>query len=283
MKKKTAALLIAVGMILAAMPVLAEEKSAPVEKPFLTFPVSITYYSVYWWRGVELNGKGAGLIWPQLGVNLGESGISAFVAGGANTDYFVASDSADRKYAKTFHEFDAAVAYSGEIAGKVTLGLGMTYVKYFYYDAYDPAVKDPSFIEGALSVGLKVPLNPKIDLYYDYYVKESAAKTPVDEDYYASFSLTHDLIATEDGFKLTANPWISYYNNAYLDRKGWSDAGLTLTTTKDYKGTVFTASVNFARSLSKDFQLPADIDGNGTPGKLRNHFWAEFGVSRTLQ
>ncbi len=283
MKKKASVLLLSIGMILAAMPAIAEEKAAPADKPFLTFPVSITYYSAYWWRGVELNGKGAGLIWPQAGVNLGETGFSAFVAGGANVDYFAASDSGDRKYAKTLHEFDAALAYTGEFAGMLVLGLGATYVKYYYYDAYDAAAKDPSFIEGLFSLGLKVPLNPRIDCYYDYYVKESAAKTPVDEDYYVSFSLTHDLISTDDGFKLTANPWVSYYNNAYLDRKGWSDAGLTLSTTKDYKGTVFTASVNYARSLSKDFQLPADIDGDGNTGKLRNHFWAEFGVSRTLQ
>ncbi|TAL36592.1 MAG: hypothetical protein EPN93_07140 [Spirochaetes bacterium] len=281
MKKTLVSL--ALVAILSAIPAVAQEAAPAAEKSFLTFPVSVTYYSIYWWRGVELNGKGAGLIWPQAGINLGETGLSVFAAGGVNTDYFAASDSEDRKYSKTLHEFDGGLAYTTEIAGTLTLGLGATYVKYFYHDAVTHTADDPSFIEGALSLGLKVPLNPKIDFYYDYYVKESAAKTPVDEDYYVSFSLTHDFIATDDGFKLTANPWVSYYNNAYLDRKGWSDAGLTLTTAKDYKGTTFTASVNYARSLSKDFQPEVDINGDGISGKLKNHFWAEFGVSRTLQ
>ncbi|HOM09453.1 MAG TPA: hypothetical protein PLV81_04815, partial [Spirochaetota bacterium] len=30
----------------------------------LYFPIGLTYNSTYWWRGVEINGKGAGVLWP---------------------------------------------------------------------------------------------------------------------------------------------------------------------------------------------------------------------------
>ncbi len=269
-------------VVLTGIPAYAGEVVAPAETQFLTFPVSLAYYSTYWWRGTEYNGKGAGLFWPQLGVKLGESGISAWVAGGVNADYFAASESGDKKYAKTLHEFDSAVAYSGEIGSRVSIGLGATYIRYFFYDAI-PDLDDGSFIEGSFSLGILMPLNPKIEVYYDYILEKSAAGTPRDEDYYVSFSLSHDLVSTDDGFKVTISSWVGYYNNAYLDRKGLSDAGLTFATAKDYKGTSFTANVNYARSLKSDFQLPADINGDGITGKLKNHFWAEFGVSRTLQ
>ncbi|MEJ5361220.1 MAG: hypothetical protein WBK20_06240 [Spirochaetota bacterium] len=44
-------------------------KSYSDEKSFY-IPVGITYDSIYWWRGIELNGKGAGVYGQRLALKL---------------------------------------------------------------------------------------------------------------------------------------------------------------------------------------------------------------------
>ncbi|HPK44651.1 MAG TPA: hypothetical protein PLV62_06700 [Spirochaetota bacterium] len=66
----------------------------------LSFPVGITYDSIYWWRGVELNGKGAGVIWPKVGCEV--SGVQAYITIGINQDYYMTTEGGDNDLAKTY-------------------------------------------------------------------------------------------------------------------------------------------------------------------------------------
>ncbi len=250
------------------------------ETSFIKAPVSVNYASTYWWRGVELNGKGVGVLWPSAGLAFGDTGLSLSVAAGINTDSIAVNEPGDRKSAKTFHETDYGVAWSTTIADLVTIGAGAMFINYYYHDAADPNAVDPSFYEGSLSLAVNTVLTPKIEAFYDYYIDRNG-DNPRDEDYYLRFSVSQDLINAE-GFKLTAGAWLGYYNNAYFDAVGFSDAGIKLGTSKDYKGVTFASSVNYARSLSNDFQKDYDANCDGRASKLRNHLWAEFGASCTL-
>ena len=257
----------------------AWERLNAEESSVVEVPVSLSYYSTYWWRGIELNGKSNGVIWPGLGVKFPTVGLALKVAAGISQDYAQQSDKsteelkANKKSQKTLTEMDYGISYSTEFAKLVAFGIGVMYVHYPYYDAADTETskaKNPSFWEGSLSLGLKVLLNPTVECFYDYYVEENNDKNPRNADYYVKLSLTHNLIE-KDGFSLYISPWVGYYNNAYLKRKGWSDAGGTVGIKKDHGKASFGGFASYARSLDKDFQLEyAGI------GRLKNHIWAGF-------
>ncbi len=253
----------------------AEEEAA-----FFKVPVGLSYASTYWWRGVELNGKGSGVLWPSAGLVLGDTGLSFLIAAGLNADYLYAGTGGDREATRPYHEFDYGASFAKDLGDIVSFNIGVLYVSYPFYDEADPAATNPSFIDGMLGLGLKTVLNPRVDFYYDYYVKENADKTPRDEDYYVKFSLAQEFAKTGDS-AFTVSAWVGYYNNAYLDAKGWSDAGARLGFLKDFGGTVFAAGLYYARSLDSDFWQEYDPDEDGR-GRMKNHVWADFSVSRTL-
>ncbi len=251
-------------------------KSYPEEKN-VYIPVGLTYDSIYWWRGVELNGKGAAVLWPKLGIET--SGITGYVTAGINQDYIMANENGDRQLAKTYHEFDYGTEYAfSKDAFSFTLG-----IKYTHYPFYDSAgaTVDPSFFEAYMIASYVSYFAPTLEVYYDYYVEETADKTPVDQDVYVKGSVFKDLVSATN-FTCKTGIWVGYYNNAYLDRKGFSDAGITFSSTYDYQGVSFFSAVNYARTLTRDFYISYDSDGNGKTSKLKNHLWADCGVSTKL-
>lgn len=246
---------------------------------FLKVPVGLSYASTYWWRGVELNGKGSGVLWPSAGLVLGNTGFSLLVAAGLNADYLSADRSGDHKYIRPTHEIDYGASFTKDLGDIASFSIGILYAQYPYYDDYDSTALNPAFLEGSLGLGLKTILNPRLDFYYDYYVKEKE-ETPRDEDYYVKFSLAQEFAKTNDS-AITLSAWIGYYNNAYADAKGFSDAGLRLGFLKDFSGTAFGAGLYYARSLDSDFQREYDPNGDGR-GKIKNHVWVDFSMTRTL-
>jgi hypothetical protein len=241
----------------------------------VTVPVSLSYSSIYWWRGVELNGKGVGVIWPGAGLSIGD--LSFNFAAGISEDWIVQEDSASKDYAKSISEVDYGISYS-LAAGPVAIGFGGTYIQYPFYDEVNKDATNPSFIEGAISLGLKTILNPKVSFYYDYYVESyknsSGDEVPQNEDYYVTFSLSQDLISTDDGFTFSLTGLVGYYNNAYLEREGFSDAVIRAEASKKYKDFTFVSNVNYGRTLGRDFR-----DANGG---IKNNLWASFGISTIL-
>jgi len=246
---------------------------------FLKVPVGLSYASTYWWRGVELNGKGSGVLWPSAGLVLGDTGISLLVAAGLNADYLLADRSGDHKYIRPTHEIDYGASFAKDLGDIASFSLGILYAQYPFYDDNDPDALNPAFLEGSIGIGLKSVLNPRLDFYYDYYVKEKE-ENPRDEDYYMKFSLAQEFAKTNDS-AITLSAWIGYYNNAYADAKGFSDAGLRLGFLKDFSGTAFGAGLYYARSLDSDFQREYDPNGDGR-GKIKNHVWVDFSMTRTL-
>ena len=253
---------------------------------FLKVPVSLSYSSTYWWRGVELNGKDIGVAWGSAGLELGDTGLTLSAAAGLSEDYMLQTDDStddyktNKKSQKALTEYDYGISYAAEFADLVSLGLGVMYVHYAYYDEADSTAIDPSFWEGSFSLGIKTVLNPTVNFYYDYYVEErtgsDGTKTPVNEDYYVKFSVSQDVYSA-DGFTFGIGAWAAYYNNAYLEADGWSDAGISLRTSKETGNARFSGAAYYARSLSSDFQK----EYTGV-GKLKNHLWAEFGVGYTF-
>ena len=221
---------------------------------FLKVPVGLSYASTYWWRGVELNGKGSGVLWPSAGLVLGDTGISLLVAAGLNADYLLADRSGDHKYIRPTHEIDYGASFAKDLGDIASFGVGILYAQYPYYDDYDSTALNPAFLEGSLGLGLKTILNPRLDFYYDYYVKEKE-ETPRDEDYYVKFSLAQEFAKTNDS-AITLSAWIGYYNNAYADAKGFSDAGLRLGFLKDFSGTAFGAGLYYALARQR---FPAGV------------------------
>ena len=246
---------------------------------FLKVPVGLSYASTYWWRGIELNGKGSGVLWPSAGLVLGDTGISLLVAAGLNADYLLADRSGDHKYIRPTHEIDYGASFAKDLGDIASFSLGILYAQYPFYDDNDPDALNPAFLEGSIGIGLKSVLNPRLDFYYDYYVKEKE-ENPRDEDYYMKFSLAQEFAKTNDS-AITLSAWIGYYNNAYADAKGFSDAGLRLGFLKDFSGTAFGAGLYYARSLDSDFQREYDPNGDGR-GKIKNHVWVDFSMTRTL-
>lgn len=273
--KKVHVLLAASAAIITLLGTIGR-KSAAAEERFIRVPLGLSYSSSYWWRGVELNGKDIGIVWANAGLELGSTGITIFGAAGLSEDYLLYDNSGYEDYRrgqKSLSEFDYGASYSVTVAEKVAIGAGVAYIHYAFYDALDKNATNPSFVEGSLSVGLKTVLNPTLYFYYDYYVEESAAKTPQNEDYYIRLTVSHDIMAKND-FTFTGGAWAGYYNNAYLEHKGWSDAGLSLTIGYTAGDATFRGAAYYARSLSGDFQLE-DADA----GKMKNHLWAEFAVT----
>ncbi len=246
-------------------------KNSSAEEAKLTVPVSFSYSSVYWWRGYELNGPGVGVLWPGAGITYGDLSLTA--AAGIAETWITAESSASEKSAKALTEIDLGAAYTIN-KDKFTLALGVMYVGYPYYDKADPTAVEASFIEGSAVLTLKTLLSPYVAFYYDYFLHERKEETPVAEDYYVKAGVSHNLISTEDGFAFSLGGYVGYYNNAYFDMSGFSDAVLTAGISKSHKNISFNSSFNYGRTLGKDFR-----DYNSG---IKNHFWATFGASVTL-
>ncbi|MBN2403075.1 MAG: hypothetical protein JXN64_11835 [Spirochaetes bacterium] len=241
------------------------------EENKISVPVSMSYSGTYWWRGIELDGPGVGVFWPGAGISYGDLSMT-FAAGIAET-WITSEDSASEKSAKSLTEIDLGAAYTVN-AEMLSVALGLMYIGYPYYNEVDPDAVEASFIEGSIVVTLKTILSPYAAFYYDYFLNERDEETPVKEDYYLKAGISHDLISTEDGFAFSLGGYVGYYNNAYFDMSGWSDAVLTAGLTKSYKDMSFTSSFNYGRTLGRDFR-----DYNSG---IKNHFWAGFGASITL-
>ncbi|MCX7679268.1 MAG: hypothetical protein N2316_08600 [Spirochaetes bacterium] len=238
-------------------------------------PLSLSYASTYWWRGVELNGRSIGMLWLGAGLELGNSGFSANVYSGISQDYLSQTDDENsysefKKVQKAKTEIDYGINFERAVSEIFTIGAGLYFINYPYYEE-DPSLSaDPSFIEASLSLGAKTILNPKLSLYYDYYIEENSQKTPVNEDYYINISLTQPILQ-EGGFSFSAGCWIGYYNNAYLNATGFSDAGISASFSFVKDTATFTSSLFYARSLTSDFQVEYE-----SVGVLKNHIWVEF-------
>jgi len=273
-------------MSIAAMMLLSLGFAAPADlsaESAIRVPLSMSYNSTYWWRGVEINGKSVGVLWLGAGIQVGNTGLILNAYAALPEDYLIQTDKTAGPHEdhymtqKSITEFDYGATYETDIAGIATLGLGAYYVHYAFFDEANPSAIDPSFIETSLSLALKTFLTPKITFYYDYFMEERTGRdgkpTPVNEDYYINFALSQALIEAQ-GFTFSVGGWVGYYNNAYLEASGWSDAGVTLGFTYSHGDASFGGNFNYARSLTEDFQVEySDV------GVLKNHLWVEFDVS----
>lgn len=254
------------SLIFVESKVFAQEE----ESSSISIPVGISYSSAYFWRGTEIDG-GEGVFWPSIGLEF--AGLSLGVTAGIDAAYFTDENSDSKDSNKQLTEVDYSLGYSLPLGDLVSIDLGVLYAQYPFYDETDSSNVDPSFIEGSIAIGLNTILSPAFEAYYDYFVQDDTDDAKVDEDYYLKFSLGQDLIST-DNLTCSLGAWIGYYNNAYADAKGWSDAGLSLGVSQSYKDVSFDSAFNYARSLSEDFQ--------GLDKKFKNHFWVDFGVSTSI-
>jgi hypothetical protein len=90
--------------------------------------------------------------------------------------------------------------------------------------------------------------------------------------------VSQDLVSQND-FTFSAGAWAGYYNNAYLETQGMERAGVTLGSRRksqcDLQG----------RGQLRPLALVGFSDHdtyNTEAGKLRNHLWADFGISYSL-
>lgn len=240
--------------------------SADAEEKMVSVSGSASYSSSYWWRGAVID-AGDGVFWPGVSAEMGSFSLSA--AAGVDGMWITGENSDVKDGAKSLTEIDLGASYGME-TGPLSIGLGAMYIGYPFYDAVDTAADNPSFMEGSISIGLSAILSPSVDFYYDYYLEESAAKTPTSEDYYIKFSIGHDFISTEDGFTFSAGASLGYYNAAYWEAKGLSDLIISLGIAKDYKDLSFSGGFYYGRALSEDFETAT--------GKV-DFFWTDFGVS----
>jgi len=281
---KKSGMLLFMALLLAASSVFIPGTSSA--ESAIRVPLSMSYNSTYWWRGVELNGKGVGVLWLGAGLELAGTGLTFYVYSAVPEDYLVQSDTstperqANRDYQKSITEFDYGLSYERSIGDMITIGAGLYYVHYPFFDELDPAALDTSFIEGSVFVGVKTILNPKVTFFYDYFMEErigaDGEATPVNQDYYINFALSQALIEAQ-GFTFSLGGWVGYYNNAYFELSGWSDAGVTLGFVHTQGDATFTGNFNYARSLTKDFQKEyTNVTGMGV---LKNHLWVEFEVT----
>lgn len=254
---------------LAALPDLhADEKNIKV-------PISFTYSSTYWWRGIQINGKGVGFLIPGIALEFGDFSISyaAFIS----EDWISRESSAEEDAEKVKTEMDYGIFFSRDLE-VITLSIGVLYAHYPYYDEVNPDATDPSFWEGSLAVGLNTVLSPTIEFYYDYYIEAREGSdgndVPVNEDYYAKLSLSQDLIATKDGFTFAISAWVGYYHNLYFEAEGWSDAVASMGISKEEGNFSFSAGFYYGRTLSRDFRR-ANFG-------IKNNFWCDFGITYSL-
>ncbi|MBP7583664.1 MAG: hypothetical protein KBA61_06500 [Spirochaetes bacterium] len=274
--KKSIALLLVMAALTAASFILPAPATA---ESAISIPLSVSYNSTYWWRGVELNGKGVGVLWLGAGLEIAGTGLTFYVYSAISEDYLIQSDvstpdrQANRDFQKSITEFDYGASWEKTFNETITVGASFYYVHYPFYDEAGPGAPDPTFLEASVFVGYKTVLNPKITLFYDYYVEESDSDTPNNEDYYVHFAVSQALMEVQ-GFSFTLGAWIGYYNNAYMDRSGWSDAGANAGISFSHGDASFTSSFNYARSLTEDFQI--DYSNVTDMGILKNHMWLEF-------
>lgn len=244
----------------------------------ITFPLSLSYASTYWWRGIELNGRSVGVMWLGAGMEIGNTGLTVNFYSALSQDYLIQSDESQiayedyRKTQKSKSEFDYGLSYSRTIADIFTIETSLYYVHFPFFEDDTALTADPSFIEASLSFAIKTILNPKLTVFYDYYVEETTAGTPVNEDYYVHFALSQPIVEA-DGFTFSLGGWVGYYNNAYLHASGFSDAGLSAGISYSKGAATYNSTLYYARSLTKDFQI--EYDGVGI---LKNHVWVEFEV-----
>lgn len=259
-----------------------EDKAVAVEEEkLISAGAGCSYSSLYLWRGIVLF-HGAPAFFPTAEVGIGDFTLTYLA--GINEVLFTAEDSNTEKTADLETEMDYTIAYGIEF-DMLSLEAGLTYFQYLFYDepitVEGEVIKeeiDPSYWEASLSLTINTILSPSIILYYDYYVEEGIGedeeKTPVDEDYYITFSITHDLISTEDGFSMTIGAWAGYYNYQYCEMKGWSDAAASLGFSKEYNGLTASSNFYYSRTLGKDFRQYNE-------GK-KNHFWCDFGLTYSI-
>jgi hypothetical protein len=241
--------------------------------------VSFSYSGTYWWRGYVLNDE-AGTFWPGVGAVIGDTGLEINLAAGLSENWFT-REAEIKDAAKSYTEIDYVISYSREI-DKLSLGLSLMYYQYPFYDEADPEATDISYFEAGASCGYDTILSPSLELYYSYYPEDSVGSdgknVPTAEDYYAKLSISHDIISTEDGFALSAGAWIGYYNNAYAEASGLSDAVISLGLSKDYDNLSAFSTLYYGRTIGKDFK-----DSNKESGvTVKDHFWCDFGLTYTL-
>lgn len=284
-------------------------KKAVAEESKLSIPVLVMYSSLYWWRGVELNNTespsdSVGIVWSGFAIKY--AGFSILCAGGFSEDLWRRrntedledpevedeteedaignnQDDSSRDTAKTKTEVDYGISYKLEIK-PVKIAASVLYVQYPYFDEMDnshldddPTVDstDPSFWEAGLSLDVDTILSPSVEFYWDYYVEDykndKGEDVPVDEDYYVKLSVSQEIVGKKDVYSLAMGAWAGYYNNAYMELKGWSDAGGSLEISVDHESLSIFATVYYARTLDKDFVEAA--------GFVKNHTWCDFGIT----
>ena len=246
----------------------ADEKNIKV-------PISFTYSSTYWWRGIQVNGKGVGVLWSAIAAEFGDFSIS--YAAGISEDWISRESSAEEDAEKVKTEMDYGISFSRDME-VISLSIGVLYAQYPYYDEVNPDATNPSFLEGSLAIGLNTLLSPTIEFYYDYFIEAREGSdgndVPVNEDYYAKLSFSQDLIATKDGFTFTISAWVGYYHNPYFEAEGWSDAVASMGIAKGEGDFSFSAGFYYGRTLSGDFRK--------ANGGIKNNLWCDFGITYSL-
>jgi len=269
--QKTPILLIAILLVLITVP--GPSAHADTEK-LVSIPVSFTYSSVYWWRGVQINDDGVGVLWPGISLEIGAFSLS--YAAGISEDWISKESSAEEDEAKAKTEMDYGLSFSSETE-ILAFGIGIMYVQYPYYDETDHDATEPSYWEGSAMIGVKTVLSPALHVYYDYFIEEyegsDGSDVPVNEDYYVKLSLSQEIIAS-NGFTFSITAWVGYYNNPYFEAEGWSDAVVSLWIAQELERFSFSAGFYYGRSLDRDFRRL----NNG----IKNTFWCDFGIVMTL-
>jgi hypothetical protein len=264
-----------IATVLIALTTAATLSALHAGEKNIKVPISFSYSSTYWWRGLQINGKGVGVLWSGIAVELGDFSIS--YAAGISENWISSESSVEEDAEKVKTEMDYGITFSKETE-KISLSLGILYAHYPYHDEVDPDAADPSFWEGSLAIGLNTVLSPTIEFYYDYYIKAREGSdgddVPVNEDYYAKFSLSQDLIATKDGFAFTISAWVGYYHDPYYELDGWSDAVASLGISKEEGDLSFSAGFYYGRTLSKDFRR--------ANSGIKNNLWCDFGITYSL-
>lgn len=277
--------------------VLSPQQASSQESSF-NIPLSASYSSVYWWRGVELNNtenpkESVGVFWSGIAIEYG--GLSIFYATGISEDMWRRRNTEDlendgtgngeddlaRDKAKEKTEMDYGVSYEFEIK-PLTILASVIYFQYPFFDETDKSntAIDPSLWEVGISLGVDTILSPSIECYWDYYVEERKSdtnpdeETPINEDYYVKLAVSQEIAGKKDVYSFAIGAWAGYYNNAYFELKGWSDAGSTLSLSTNHENLSIKAAVYYARTLDKDFKKAA--------GYVKNHTWCDFGITYKL-
>jgi hypothetical protein len=264
-----------IATVLLMLTIAATLSTLHADEKAIKVPVSFSYSSVYWWRGLQANGKGVGVLSPGIALEFGDFSIS--YAALISENLISSESSVDEDKAKAKTEMDYGISFSRDLEA-IILSVGVLYAHYHYYDEFESDATDPSFWEGSLAIGLNSILSPTIEFYYDYYIEAREGSdgddVPVDEDYYIKLSLSQDLITTKDGFSFTISAWVGYYNNPYFEAEGWSDAVASMVISKEEGDLSFTAGFYYGRTLSRDFRQ--------ANSGIKNNLWCDFGITYWL-